>query len=46
MPAIGINALNFSRFKPWFKPGGLNQLPTLTEGTGDAEKTEWKISLG
>ena len=30
MPANGINALNFSRFKPWFKPGGLNQLPTLT----------------
>ena len=30
MPASGINnAFNFSQFKPWFKPGGLNQLPTL-----------------
>ena len=29
MPASGINSFNFSRFKPWFKPGGLNHLPTL-----------------
>ena len=28
-PASGINLCNFSRFKPWFKPGGLNHLPTL-----------------
>ena len=24
-----INSFSFSRFKPWFKPGGLNHLPTL-----------------
>ena len=29
MPASGINLCNFSRFKPWFKPDGLNHLPTL-----------------
>ena len=28
MPASGINAFIFCRFKPRFKPGGLNQLLT------------------
>ena len=31
MPASGINLSNFSRIKPWFKPGGLNHLPTLLQ---------------
>ena len=33
MPASGINLFNFSWFKPWFKPGGLNHLPTLLQPT-------------
>ena len=29
IPASGINALSFSRFKPWFKPGGLNRFKSV-----------------
>ena len=31
MSASGINSFNFSRFKPWYKPCGLNQLSTLVK---------------
>ena len=44
-PTSGINAFNFGRFKPWFKPGGLTHLPTLIQ-TANGHRYIEGVELG
>ena len=45
MPASGINLSNFSRFKPWFKPGGLNHLLQTTQTSTYRELLRLPVNL-